>query len=151
MMADFIDWKTMLDESITPRTAGSHVDHLSKMFVNSHMIAHHSDGNWSGWDAVVILFAPPNPALKPKIVLITDHFGSCSGCDVWDEVSDRTLKELLISIANNARTFDSFEEIDNFLGEIIDRLDDPNNVCGEYYDLHDHVRSLRKQLRKVEF
>jgi len=147
MMADFINWEIMLDKDKTYRHAGSHVSQLSNLFIDSHVIASECDDDYTGSDSVVYLFAPPNPDVEPKVVLVTDYFGSCGGCDVWEDIEDSDLKELLVAIANNARLFDSFEELDKFFSGIIDKLDGDGSY-GEYYDLHGHVHSLRKQIRK---
>jgi hypothetical protein len=149
MMADFINWEVMLDQSKTSRGAGSHVNQLANMFVDSRMIASESDNNYQGDDSVVFLFTPPNPDIDPKIVLINSYFGSCSYCDSWEDAKDDSLKEVLIAIANNARTFDSFDEIGALLDEIVKKLDS-DEPYGEYYNLHDHAHSLLKQIKEAE-
>lgn len=148
-MADFINWEVMLDEGQTPRHAGSHIGQLKNLFVDAIMIASNSSGDYQGHDSIVYLFAPANPNVDPKIVLITSYFGSCGGCDVWENCSNDELRALFTAIANNARTFDSFEEINNFFSEIIKWIEGDESY-GEYYDLHDHVYELRKQIKKAE-
>ena len=148
-MADFINWEVMLDADQTGRYAGSHVDALSKMFVDAQMIASESDDDYDGHDSLVLLFAPANPNIEPKIVLITSYFGSCSGCDMWEDADDEDLRELLTAIANNARLFDSFEEIDAFFDQII-KMMESEEPYGEFYELHGHIHSLRKQVKEAE-
>jgi len=148
-MADFIDWEVMLDESQVSRYAGSHIDELSKLFRDSRMIASNSSGSYQGDDCVVYLFTPIDPQFEPKIVIITSYFGSCSGCDAWEDIKDDDLRELLIAIVNNARLFDSFKEVHKFFDELIERLDS-DEPYGEYYDLRDHVYTIQKQVKEFE-
>jgi len=149
MMANYINWEVMLDQDQTSRCTGSHVGQLSNMFLDAQVIASECDDDYQGADCVVFLFAPPNPDIDPKIVIVNDYFGSCSGCDMWEDSDDESLRELLVAIANNARLFDSFDEAIKFLDEIIKKMDD-NKPYGEYYDLQKHSRSLCKQLKEAE-
>ncbi|MBD3406183.1 MAG: hypothetical protein GF411_08720 [Candidatus Lokiarchaeota archaeon] len=147
-MADFINWEVMLDREWTPRNSGDHVAQLSNLFVDSQVLASNTEGSYQGSDALVFLFAPPNPDLQPKLVLITDHFGSCSFCDAWENSNDKTIRELLISIANNAKLFDSFDEIIKFLDQVIEKIKDGH--YGEYFELRNHARQLRTQMSEAE-
>jgi len=149
-VADFINWEIMLDEDKTPRYSGSHIDQMKNFLVDSDIIASEYDDNYQGHDSMVFLFTPANPKLDPKLIIVTSYFGSCSGCDAWENAKDDDLRQSLVAIANNARVFDSFEDILRFFDEIIEKLDDDDNVYGEYYDLHNHAKSLRKQIEKTE-
>lgn len=147
-MSDFINWETMLDGKRTSRCSGSHIEQLSNLFKDSVVIASNSNGYYQGDDCLVFLFTPADPKIEPKLVLVTSYFGSCSGCDSWDGANDKHLGELLIAIANNARTFNSFEEIDDFFGYIVNGMQNGN--FGEYYDLHAHVHRIRKLVKEYE-
>lgn len=140
-MVDFIDWKTMLDPDVTKRYAGSHVEHLSNLFLHSQMIASETSGDYQGYDVVVILFTPPIPHVDPKIIIVSDYYGSCSGCDAWEDASDESLKKLLISISNNARLFDTFDETIKYLQSI---------TREEQYELFPFKDNLIKQVTEAE-
>lgn len=145
ILSDFIDWEFAMDQG--HRSAGPKIEVISGLFEHTHLIASHEEGSYHGSVCVVLLFAPPNPNIDPKVLLITDHFGSCGGCDVWDGAGDDTVKELVISIANNARQFDSFDDLIQFLGEIKVKLE--KGSYGEYYDLHKHVQPILAGVKKA--
>ena len=147
-MVDVIDWEVMLDEKKTPRYAGSHVDQLSNLFLDSEVIASSYDDDYQGADCMVYLFAPPNPKIDPKIVIITSYFGSCSGCDSWEDAGDEDLRELLTAMVNNARIFGSFDKTIKFLDEIDAKVD--AGSYGEFYDLHGHTEEIKKQVKEAE-
>jgi len=140
-MSDFIDWETMLDDSKTMRSSGSKIDQLSRMFLHSHMIASDSSGDYQGEDTVVILFTPPIPDTDPKIIIISSYYGSCSGCDSWEDANDKNMKEILESLANNARLFDNFEDTIKYLESV---------TQAEQYDLYPIKDKLLEQIRKAE-
>lgn len=148
-VADFINWEVMLDEHKTPRYAGSHIEQMKNFLVDSEMIASECDNSYQGHDSMVYLFTTSDPKFEPKLIIVTDYFGSCNGCDAWEGVNDNDLREMLVAIANNARVFNSFEEIIKFFDEIIFNVES-EDPFGEFYDLHDHVYSLRKQTKKAE-
>jgi hypothetical protein len=116
MLKDYINWQMMLNTDITPRYAGSHVGQYSNLFEHSSVIANYTSGDYDGQDILVYLFAPPEPNVPCKVVAITDYFGSCGGCDGWEDISDEDLRTMLISIANSARMFDTIDEAIEFFG-----------------------------------
>jgi hypothetical protein len=40
-----------------------------------------------------------------------DSFGSCSGCDAWEDAPDKDVRSLCISLANSARVFLTLDEM----------------------------------------
>ena len=136
MLKDFIDWDVMM---ALERYAGSHTRNLSGLFLHSQVIAEATEGDYSGSDGMVYLFTPPNPGAPAKIVLLSDYFGSCSGCDSWEDATDKDFKALMIAIANNARMFDSIEECIEYL--------ESGDKGYEFEDLSD---DLIKELKEVK-
>ena len=42
--------------------------------------------------------------------MINTYYGSCTGCDCWEDAKDKYFRTLCINIANNARMFDTIED-----------------------------------------
>lgn len=75
-------------------------------------------------------------------VVVSDYFGSCSGCDAYENCSDEELKNLCIQLANNAHSFSTLNELYQFLS--VEVASDK----GAYYDLSNVAQPLVEELKK---
>lgn len=71
MLKDWIDWESVLKVS---RYAGGHSEVMERLFMGAEVIAFWIEDDWQGEEA----FAYRMP--YGAIVVVTDSFGSCSGC-----------------------------------------------------------------------
>gem|GEM_PF-4700836 len=44
-----------------------------------------------------------------RVVVMTDYYGSCSGCDCWEDASDDDAKKQVLDLVNNALVFATLE------------------------------------------
>jgi hypothetical protein len=100
-LQDLIDW-----DSIIPmdRYAGGHDAQMRGLFKGATVLAHWNEGDWQGQVATMAKLS------DGRIVVYDDYYGSCSGCDAWEDATDQTVRKLCIDLANGARIFDSQEE-----------------------------------------
>ncbi len=45
-----------------------------------------------------------------RVIIATDSFGSCSGCDAWERATDEDARRLIHDIATNAHGFSSVDD-----------------------------------------
>lgn len=101
-LTERIDWKTVL---AAPRYAGGHEEVMRSIFgADSEVIAWWTDGDWQGTIAIA------HKMTDGLVLVMTDYYGSCSGCDNWEGASDEDAKKLILDLVNNARVFKSVEE-----------------------------------------
>lgn len=114
MLKDLIDWPNVMKQ---PRCAGGHSDIMENLFADAEILARYREDDWQGQQGYIYLVWHETD--YAKIVLITDYFGSCSGCDSWEDASDDDIKASCETLANNAKIFDSVEEAKDFLQKLI--------------------------------
>lgn len=131
MLKDLINWPTAMD---APRYAGGHEEVLDNLFFDAAVIAKFIENSYQGSEGFVY-------QLKDgRFVLLTDYFGSCSGCDSWEDASDESAERMLITLANNAKTFESLSGLMNFLINEVHKA--------ENYELRSVGPELLSELRK---
>ena len=119
--------KTMLKEDlnwneiyVAPRYAGGHEEVMNVLFKDAEVVASYIQSGYQGDEAFLY-------HLNNEYILVTDYFGSCSGCDAWEEATDEEVKGLCTQLANNAQRFDTITEVINFLSK------DVKQNQGAYY------------------
>lgn len=137
MLKDFLDWNRIMKAE--GRSAGGHSEILDCLFKDSVVLASHIDDDYQGKTGYVYIVH--NFINFAKIVVVSDYFGSCSGCDVWEDASDEDIRDLCIQLANNAHMFDSINEAIEFLDHIA------KNKPSEYYDLCSLAEPLNIELK----
>jgi len=138
MLQDLLNWSEIMTAS---RSAGGHSDVMDKLF-KGRVLASHIEEDYQGkLGYVYLVYDFQNFA---KIVIVSDYFGSCSGCDAWEDASDTDVRALCIQLANNAHMFDSLQETIDFL-KMVDETED-----AAYYDLRGLASHLANQLQKVK-
>jgi len=97
-----IDWDLVM---LQGRYAGGHESVMRNIFGhNATVIAEYVRDDYQGDEAFAYLFH------DGFVAIITDYFGSCSGCDSWEGATDADAKTMITSLVNSARLFDSVEE-----------------------------------------
>jgi len=99
MLKDLLDWEQIM---IQPRYAGGHEEVMKVLFRGATVLASFVEDDYDGQLGFVYK-VPWNDT--EKVALVTDYFGSCSGCDAWEDADDETARELCLALANNAKLF----------------------------------------------
>ncbi len=117
MLKDRLNWSEIM---VQPRYAGGHEEIMRVLFKDSKVLFEFVEDDYEGTEAFVY-------EIDGNIILVTDYFGSCSGCDAYEFCTDEELKNLVIQLANNAQIFRTKEGLKNFLS--VDVKEEP----GSYY------------------
>lgn len=133
MLKDRLDWERIMAQ---PRYAGGHKEVMEVLFRDSEVIAGYVERNWQGCEGFVYRLHDTG-----EIVIVSDYFGSCSGCDSWEGATDGDARRLCIGLANNAHVFASIQDAIRFLESV------PEDE-GAYWDLRDVAPYLADELRK---
>jgi hypothetical protein len=98
----YIDWDLVIKQ---PRYAGGHEDVMFNIFgKNASVIAHWIEDDYQGSEAFAYQFP------DGSVVLITDYFGSCSGCDAWEDATDEDAKGMIRDMVSSSRVFSNIKD-----------------------------------------
>ena len=109
----YIDWKNLMKMA---RYAGGHDEQMQGLFKNVTVIAHWNEGDYEGQVATCVKFN--SGYYKGKYAIYNDYYGSCSGCDSWEDASDEEVKNMCIGLSNSAYIFKNLNDVKNFLNEV---------------------------------
>ena len=109
-LQDFIDWDSIMPMS---RYAGGHDEQMKGLFKNATVIAHYNENDWQGQVATCVKFN--SGKFKNHYAIYNDYYGSCSGCDAWEDASDDDVKKLCIDLSNGAYIFKTLKDVKDFL------------------------------------
>jgi len=98
MLKDLLDWEEIFKQ---PRYAGGHLEVLEVLFKGARVLMTYHEDDYTGEELCVYKLE------DGRVVLLSDGFGSCSGCDSWDDSTDEEARNLCIQLANNAKIFGS--------------------------------------------
>lgn len=105
-VVDAIDWYLVL---AAPRYAGGHVEVMRTMFGDkANVIGEWIEDDYQGDEAFAYEFG------DGTIAIVTDSFGSCSGCDSWEDATDDEARHMVQELAINARLFPTRDEARKF-------------------------------------
>ena len=107
LLIDRIDWDAVMS---MPRYAGGHDDQMKGLFKNVTVLGHYNEGDYQGQVATCVRFNDTQ-----DIVIYTDYYGSCSGCDAWEGADDEDVKKLCTDLATGAYIFANLEDCIEFL------------------------------------
>ena len=117
-----------------PRYACGHEEIMKNIFGNNaKVIAEYIEDDYQGTEAFAYQFK------DGSIVIATDYFGSCSGCDSWEDATDEDAKRLIIEIVSSSRLFVSLEQAIVFCKQNLSGFDYPfksaYNLLGQLKEL----------------
>lgn len=115
MLKDFLDWDRIMKAT---RSAGGHQEILDVLFINGVVLGYVSTGDYQG--NVGYAYLVYGYTHTAKIVVISDSYGSCSGCDAWETAGDESVRQMCTNLANDAHTFDTIEETIEWLNKAKD-------------------------------
>lgn len=130
-----LNWPVLMK---LPREAGGHDDHMKNLFLDASVIAHYNSGDYQGVVVTCLRLA------DGRFVVFDDYYGSCSGCDAWEDASDEDISKLCIDLANRAYIFDTRDDVKQFLSTAT--LDQWHSV---YQDLDQIITHMLNELEKA--
>ena len=101
-----IDWDNIMS---MPRCSGGHDDQMKGLFKGATVIAHYNEGGYEGTVATAVRLA------DGRFCWYQDSFGSCPGCDLWEDADDDDIRKLCVNLACDAEVFDTFIEMINHM------------------------------------
>lgn len=101
-----INWEELMS---MPRYAGGHDQQMQGLFKDAKVIAHWNEGDWQGSVATCVQIP------DGRFVIYNDYYGSCSGCDSWEDATDDEVKAMCINLSNGAYVFQSLDDVKEFL------------------------------------
>ena len=105
-LQSLIDWENIMKMK---RYAGGHDEQMRGLFKGATVVAHWNEGDYQGQVATCV-------KLKDgRQVIYNDFYGSCSGCDSWEEATDEEVKNMCINLSNGALIFQSLDDVIEFL------------------------------------
>lgn len=93
-----------------PRYAGGHDDQMQGLLKDTTVVAHWNEGDYQGQVATCLKLNDTG-----EHIVISDYYGSCSGCDAWEDARDEDVKRMCIQMAGDAKIFKTLEEVKLFL------------------------------------
>lgn len=118
-----------------PRNSGGHTEILNNLFIDGEVIASVVQNDYQGEEVYIYHLQDGH------FVVVTDSFGSCSGCDSWEDCSDFDVPRLIQAILNNAITL---PDMTNLLRFLIDAASD----SATYYFISESAPELAEQLEQ---
>lgn len=101
ILEPLIDWPLVLSQ---PRYAGGHEEVMRNIFgKNAEVLDFWNEGDWQGTIAIAYKF--PNG----EVAIMTDYYGSCSGCDSWEDSTEEDARNMILGLCGSAKQFDSVE------------------------------------------
>lgn len=114
-----IDWKTVLEQ---PRCAGGHEEVMRNIFgKNAKVVAWWSEEEYQGTIAIAYQFP------TGEVAIMTDYYGSCSGCDAWEDSSEKDARNMILSLCGSAQQFQNLAAAKAWCANI-----DPNTRPWEF-------------------
>ncbi len=105
-LQSLIDWDEIMKME---RYAGGHDDQMKGLFKEVKVIGHWNEPDYSGMVATCVRFP------DGRYGIYNDYYGSCSGCDSWEDATDEEVRNLCINIANGVFIFWSLDDVKEFL------------------------------------
>lgn len=118
MLKDFLDWDRIMK---APRSAGGHSDVMDVLFINGIVLGNVSSNDYQG--NIGYAYLVYDFERVAKIVVISDSYGSCSGCDGWEDAGDESVRQMCTNLANDAHSFESIEEAIEWLKQAANDAD----------------------------
>lgn len=101
-----IDWDSIMK---MPRYAGGHDEQMQGLISDAVVIGHWNEGDYQGMVATCVKLP------DGRFAIYNDYYGSCSGCDSWEDATDEEVKNMCIGLANDAYVFSTIEDVKEYL------------------------------------
>lgn len=113
---DQVDWQKVMS---APGYAGGHEEVMKSLFGdNAKVIAEYIEDDYQGTEAFAYEFP------DGTVAILTDYFGSCSGCDSWEDSSDEDARKMIESLVHSTRIFPAKQQAAEWSATVEDRAED---------------------------
>lgn len=103
---DSINWEAVM---AAPRDAGGHAEVMEALFADrAQVYSSWQDDSYDGELAYAYQFP------DGTICIVTDYFGTCSGCDEWEDATDADARTLITSMVTSSRLFSGVVEAEHY-------------------------------------
>jgi hypothetical protein len=109
-LQELIDWDNIMPMA---RNAGGHDDQMCGLFKDATVLGHWNEGDWQGTVATCVKLD------DGRVVIYNDYYGSCSGCDAWENASDEDAYVLCRNLANSAYVFENKKDVLDWLDAVL--------------------------------
>lgn len=106
-LAERIDWETIMPMD---RYAGGHDDQMCGLLKDVTVLGHWNEGDYQGMVATCVQLNDTK-----EVVIYNDYYGSCSGCDAWEDASDDDVRLMCRQLACGAYIFKDMTDCIEFL------------------------------------
>lgn len=131
-LVDRIDWEKIMK---MPRYAGGHDEQMKGLLKDVKIIAHYNEGDYQGMVATCVKLND-----SKEIVIYNDYYGSCSGCDAWEDATDDDVRQMCRQLACGALIFQNLKDCKLFLINV-------NNETGFNWGYSDIAKRLLEHIR----
>lgn len=138
MLKDFINWELVMVQN---RSAGGHSEIMENLFKDAFVLSSYVESDYQGEEAFIYKLKKRYQNGEGTFILVTDYFGSCSGCDSYEGCSNEQLRNLCIQLANNSHSFKSLGKLINFIEHSIED--------SAYYDVSRTSSEILKELKNL--
>ncbi len=108
-----INWNEIMTMD---RCAGGHDNQMQGLLTNITVLGHYNEGDYQGMVATCVELNDTG-----EVVIYNDSYGSCSGCDAWEDASDDDVKSMCKQLVCDAYIFKTLDDCINFLSNSIDQ------------------------------
>jgi len=130
-----INWRDIMP---MPRYAGGHDEQMEGLFREAKLIAHWNEEDYDGMVATCVKLK------SGEYAIYNDYYGSCSGCDAWEDASDEEVKTMCEGLANGAYVFNTIEDVKEFLSD-----NSEENREGNYSWFDTYAKCAENLLNKI--
>ena len=81
------------------RYAGGHDEQMQGLIKKAKVIAHWNEGDYQGTVATIL------KVNSTTFIVYSDYYGSCGGCDAWEDASDESVKSMCRHLVYTAKIF----------------------------------------------
>jgi len=131
-LLNYLNWEGIMS---APRYAGGHEDVMNILFQGAKVVLAFIQDEYQGY--IGYIYKMP----YGKYVIINDSFGSCGGCDSWEEATDEEVRQLVKELAiSYSQEFGSLEEVKDYLREESEKefsSDWAKGLLGNWHELKD--------------
>lgn len=105
-LQSLIDWENIMKME---RYAGGHDEQMQGLFKGAKVVAHWNEGDYQGMVATCVKLP------DGRFAIYNDYYGSCSGCDSWEDATDDEVKAMCINLSNGTFIFQSLNDVIDYL------------------------------------
>ena len=104
------------------RYAGGHDEQMKGLIKGAKVIAHWNEGDYQGQVATILKVD------FTTFMVYSDYYGSCGGCDSWEDASDENVEKMCRDLVYTSKIFSSLKKVILFLRDRENDFEDDVSV-----------------------